>query len=267
GYQISFLRDRGFDQGGGGGLSNSMVNTPGASYLATITGGPGDLEYLDITKISRLIPVPVPVAPMAPIPVSARNTGLTAIDPNSMTPYTQSMTLAITRNVTRNLTVDARYIGTLGRKLYSNTELNAPNFLFNGLKEAFDAARSGGDSALLDQMFKGINIAGTGFGAVGSVFNGVLQTGAQQLRATAASQLQNNLANGNYQALANSLSTLNYSKSGTLNSSLADIPVGVNGAVLRYSGFPENFIKTNPQFSTATLQSNPGNTNYHSLQT
>jgi hypothetical protein len=48
---------------------------------------------------------------------------------------------------------------------------------------------------------------------------------------------------------------------------LPDIPVGVNGAVLRYTGFPENFIKTNPQFSTATMQSNPGNTNYHSLQT
>src|SRR5256885_4451823 len=50
--------------------------------------------------------------------------------------------------------------GTLGRKLYSNTELNAPDFLFNGLKEAFDAARSGGESPLLDQMFKGINIGG-----------------------------------------------------------------------------------------------------------
>src|SRR5439155_138609 len=174
GYQISFLRDRGFDQGGGGGLSNSMVNVPGASYQAIITGGPGDLEYLDITKISRILPVPVPVAPMAPIPVSARNTGLTAIDPNSMTPYTQSMTLAITRNVTRNLTVDASYIGTLGRKLYS--------------------------------------------------------------------------------------------KVGGINPDLPAIPVGVNGAVLRYNGFPENFILANPQFSTATYQTNSGNTNYHSLQ-
>ena len=38
--------------------------------------------------------------------------------------------------------------------------VNATNFLYNGLKEAFDAARSGGESALLDQMFQGINIAG-----------------------------------------------------------------------------------------------------------
>jgi hypothetical protein len=266
GYQVSFLRDRGFDQGGGGGLSNSMVNVPGASYQASITGGPGDLEYLDITKISRIIPVPVPVAPMAPIPVSARNTGLTAIDPNTMTPYTQSLTLAVTRNLTDSLTLDARYIGTLGRKLYSNTELNAPNFLFNGLKEAFDSARSGGESTLLDQMFQGINIAGAGFGAVGTVFNGVQQTGAQHLRAAAGSSIRNSLANGDYTTLANTLATLNYSKVGGINANLPTIPVGVNGAVLRFNGFPENFILTNPQFITATYQTNSGNTNYHSLQ-
>jgi hypothetical protein len=154
----------------------------------------------------------------------------------------------------------------MGRKLYSYIEINAPNFLFNGLKDAFDAARSGGESELLDQMFRGINIAGAGYGAVGTVFNGVPQTGAQHLRAATASQLRNNLANGNYVALASTLSALNYSKAAGLNPGLPDIPVGVNGAVLRLNGFPENFIHTNPQFSTATLQTNSGNTNYHSLQ-
>ena len=172
----------------------------------------------------------------------------------------------MTRNIARNLTLDVRYIGTTGRKLYGTIPINAPNFLFNGLKEAFDAARSGGESALLDQMFQGINIAGTGFGAVGTVFNGVPQTGALQLRAATASSLRNNLANGNYVALANTLSILNYSKAGGINSNLPDIPVNVNGAVLRYTGFPENFIKTNPQFNNVTLQTNAGNTNYHSLQ-
>ena len=36
--------------------------------------------------------------------------------------------------------------------------------------------------------------------------------------------------------------------------------------MLRYNGFAENFIKTNPQFNAATLLTNFGNTNYHSLQ-
>jgi hypothetical protein len=167
-------------------------------------------------------------------------------------------------------------VGTLSRKLYGTLDVNASNFLYNGLKEAFDAARTGGESSLLDQMFNGIQIATTGCqapsgasvtcGPVGSTSGGVLQTGAMHLRAATASTLRNNLANGNYEALANSLYTLNYSKVGGINPSLPAIPAGVNGAVLRRNNFPENFIRTNPQFSTATLQTNLGNSNYHSMQ-
>ena len=261
GYQVSFL------PGGGGRfqtLNTVLANPPGSSYDATITQGP-NLEYLDMTKLASMVPVPVPIAPMQPVLVTDRSVALSAMDSNLTTPYVQNLTLALTRNVGRSLTLDARYIGTLTRKLYGSVDLNSSNFLYNGLKEAFDAARSGGESALLDQMFKGINlVGGAGTGAVGTTVNGVLQTGAGQLRAATASNLRNNLANGNYSALATSLYTLNYATSN--NPTLPAIPTGVQGAVLRLNGFPENFIRTNPQFSTATLQSNLGNTNYHSLQ-
>ena len=83
--------------------------------------------------------------------------------------------------------MDLRYIGTLGRKQWNAAfQINQPNFLLNGLKEAFDAARAGNDSSpalqVLENMFKGINIAGAGFGPVGTVFNGVLQTAGMHLR-------------------------------------------------------------------------------------
>src|SRR6185436_2575934 len=101
--------------------------------------------------------------------------------------------------VTSKLTLDMRYIGTLSRKLPGNIDLNAPNFLFNGLKEAFDAARRGAESPLLDQMFRGLNIAGvancltatgtTPCAAVGSLNSaGVLQTGAMHLRTAPQTQ-------------------------------------------------------------------------------
>src|SRR6185369_16554985 len=99
-------------------------------------------------------------------------------------------------------------------------QINQPNFRSNGLKEAFDAARAGNDSSpslkVLEDMFKGINIAGAGFGPVGTVFNGVQQTAGMHLRAstgTSASvtgNLQSNLANGNYAGVAGILNTLNY---------------------------------------------------------
>jgi hypothetical protein len=271
GYQVSYLL--------GGGrfstLDGALANPPGSSYTATFNGGPG-LEYIDLTHMSRISPVPVPVAPMQPIPVDTRTVALTAFDSNYVTPNVQNLTLAVTRNVGRKLTVDMRYVGTLSRKLYGTLDVNASNFLYNGLKEAFDSARQGGESDLLNQMFNGIQIATTGCvgpsgttvtcGPVGSVTGGVLQTGAMHLRAATGSSLRNNLADGNYLALANSLYTLNYSKAAGLNPSLPAIPAGVNGAVLRYNNFPENFVRANPQFSTATLQTNVGNTNYHSMQ-
>jgi hypothetical protein len=264
GYQVSFL------PGGGGRfqtLNEPLANPPGSSYQAVINSGPGELEYLDLTDLARLVPVPVTIKPMQAIQRTDRTVNLTAFDSNLVTPYVQNLTLAVTRNVGGSATVDVRYIGTLSRKLYGTIPINSPNILFNGLKEAFDAARSGGESELLNRMFNGINIAGAGFGAVGTVFNGVLQTGAQHLRAATASQLRNDLANGNYISLANKLHTLNYSKAAGINANLPDVPSGENGAVLRQAGFPDNFIKANPQFNSATLQTNSGNTNYHSMQT
>lgn len=261
GYQVSFLP---FGGGRVSTFNSTFANPPGSSFDATFNQGPG-LEYLDMTKLSSLVPVPVSVAPMKPIPVTDRSVNLSAIDPNLTTPYVQNLTLNLTRNVGSKLTLDGRYIGTLSRKLYGSLNVNSPDFLFNGLKEAFDAARAGGESPLLDQMFKGINlVGGAGTGPVGTTVGGVAQTGAGQLRAASASSLRNNLANGNYVALATSLYTLNYAASN--NPGLPVIPTGVQGAVLRYNNFAENFIAASPQFGTATLQTNLGNTNYHSLQ-
>src|SRR5207249_300047 len=126
--------------------------------------------------------------------------------------------------------------------------------------------RVGGESALLDRMFNGINIAGAGFGPVGTTVNGVLQTGAMHLRAATQQSLRNNLANGNYEALADSLYILNYNTAFLGNQSLPFIPSTVRGEVLRRNGFAENFIRTNPQFAGASLRSNGGMANYHSLQ-
>jgi hypothetical protein len=271
GYQVSYLL-------GGGRFSTldaTLANPPGSSYTATFNGGPG-MEYIDLTSVPSIAPVPVQVAPMEPIPVDSRTIDLTAFDSNYVTPYVQNLTLAVTRNVGSKVTVDMRYVGTMSRKLYGTIPVNSSNFLYNGLKEAFDAARNGGESPLLDQMFAGIQIATSGCqgpggtpvscAPVGTVTNGITQTGAMHLRAATAGQLRNNLANGNYVGLADSLYTLNYSKVGGINSTLPAIPAGVNGAVLRYNNFPENFISANPQFDDATLQTNIGNSNYHSMQ-
>jgi len=269
GYQITY-------EGGGRSLQydTDLGYAPGMIFTPNLSAADNTfIRLVDVMNSSACggvgcIPVPHDQKPMQPVPVEFRSTisGWTAnlYDPNFATPYIQNFTLALTRNVGRDMVFDVRYVGTRGLKLFDSLPLNSRNFTTNGLKEAFDAARRGEESALLDQMFKGINIAGAGFGPVGSVFNGVLQTGAMHLRAFTT--VQSNLANGNYSAVAGTLYTLNYNRSNNGNSSLPVIPTGVQGAVLRYNNFDENFISANPQFNTIGLRTNLNNSNYHAMQ-
>ena len=274
GYQLQFL-------GGGRGfvLDTAIGNPPGSSNTAsciTCTASP----YFSLETLAAnpsLIPVQPTFLPKATgnvIPVTDRTGLLNAFDPNFLAPSVQNLTLSVTRNLTSKVTLDLKYVGTLSRKLWANLDLNAVNFMNNGLKEAFDAARNGGESQLLNDMFAGLVIgpggpsgcatntgAPTPCAAVGTVNSaGVLQTGAMHLRAATSTTgflgpLRNNLANGNYANVATILNVL-------------PTPGGLSGSVLRNSGkFPENFIKANPQVSTAVLETNPGHTNYHSWQT
>ena len=274
GYQISYLGNN----GRAGTIAGNIGQPPGSTYSANFTGTAAD-PYLDLTDLPKYTPVPIPTGVLPgiqPIPLTDRISSITVFDPNYVSPYVQNLTLAITHNVTRNLTVDVRYIGTLTRKMFGSVNINHPNFTSNGLLQEFNAVRSGGESAMLNTMLNGINLAGIApcgpdpsvpCGPIGTTAsNGVFQTAGLHMRAAtvfapqlgfgapgAFAQMRTNLANGDYQALANQLNVLG--------------PPGINGAYLRSSGqFPENFIKTNPQFQNATFDTNAGYANYHSMQ-
>jgi hypothetical protein len=262
GYQLSYMP--------GGRAAAAAFTMPKIDYLANYTPNSAMpiINLLNLPQLLPVVPIPSYIKPIAAdpvVPVQQRSQSVTVFDPNLRTPYVQNLNLSITRNITSNVILDVRYIGTLQRKNTSTINLNAANIWNNGLKEAFDAARSGGESALLDKMFKGINIAGcTGCGPVGTTVNGVLQTGAQHLRAF--SSTYTNLANGNYIALAGTLATLNYVTTYSGNAGLPPIDTDTRGTVLRYNKFPENFIYTSPQFAAVNWNGNHNNSNYHSMQ-
>jgi hypothetical protein len=276
GYQITYQGTPRFDT-----LNTAIGNAPGTSFPANYVGtnfATGAVDnYLDLTDLPGIIPIAYSSAqlPMQPLRIDNPSTrpSFTGYDPNYTTPYVQNFTLSVTRSLRHNMTVDVRYIGTMGVKQYSSLNLNTANFLYNGLKEAFDSIRAGGESTLLDNMMKGLNIAGTGCqtaagvatpcAAIGSPNSaGVPQTAGMHMRASTT--FNTNLANGNYAGVAGSLSTLtiNTANNPTVPSAVA----GAQGAVLRYNGFAENFIVTNPQFSAATFNNNMGHNNYHSVQ-
>jgi hypothetical protein len=251
GYQVTYQ----IGQSGNNLFQENAV--PGSVDSATYVGG--NVAYLDLTNLASAIPVPSSITPMQPVSTLSRSQQVYNPEKGIVTPYAQNLTLSLTRSLSSNLTLDVRYVGTLARKQWNPVlNINIPNFLYNGLKEAFDAARTGGESPLLDQIFKGINLGAT-VGTVGA--NGL--TGAEALRRDARFNV--NLANGNYSGMASTLNTLTYTPS--LNPTLPVFGASDVGTVLRVNGFPDNFVVTNPQFGNLNLITNDFSSNYHSLET
>jgi hypothetical protein len=267
-----------------------LSGAPGRTLLANANSTSG--IYLDLTtadntlnpnNLSVALPVPPSVAPLQPqLTTGPRNQTLFVFDPNYENPYVQNLTLSVTRSVNKNFTLDLKYIGTLARKSYTTQNLNINNFRDNGLLAALDAARRGDDAntGLLDQIFNGINlcssaanpaIGGCAAGTYGPV-NGTTQRAAAQIRAgglpaSGFTSSTTSLANADYNTLAGTISNYNYNFAAApcVNCTLPN-PIGTVGAALRVNNFPDNFVVTNPQFSTVTYLNNSGYNNYHSLQ-
>jgi hypothetical protein len=257
GYQLSYLVTQAAT------LGPIFQNAPG-SAVQGLFQGPGGGQYFDMRDVINGMGIPTePSAlPVRPIPVTNRSTGLTVFDPNYTTPYIQNLTASLTHTFNSKFTLDVRYIGTLSRKLGQNFNINVQNVFQNGLFEAFEAARAGGESELLNRIFNGIDMRTAATGAPQIVGQGGL-TGAGFVRAD--TRFNTNLAMGNYLNMASTLNTINYNSA--INPRLPAITDATSqGNVLRVNGFPENFIVTSPQFGNASLRGNMGYRNYHSMQ-
>ena len=269
GYQLSYISFN----GDFGNIQGAAGQSPGFNYFNFWNnGGTWDDGYFGIKdlatnpKFENGVPLQFPASPgLTEFSLYDRRQSVTAYSPDYRSPYIQNVTLAVTRNVTSNLAVDLRYIGTLTRHNFSSKNINVGNFLTNGLLQAFDEARRGENPVLLDQLLNGLELAP--FFIPGScVIDGDTCRGGEALRNAAwpnfslpftetgaFTNLNTLLANGNYQGLANALNI--YAAPG-------DQP----GEYITDNGFPVNFFKASPQFSGATLFDNQGSANYHSFQ-
>ncbi len=221
-------------------------NLPGFFYEPTDFGTG---QFRDFSNM--VIPIPISQQPFQVIPITQRAQNTSIYDANYKTPYVQTLTLGVTRSLTPAITLDVRYIGTRGVKLLTapnGLNLNDAEFRRNGLLQALEITRAGGNAALFDQMLKGLNL---GSGVVGTAISG-----SEALRRHAS--FRSDIANGNFVAVARLLSSTNI---GTVQ------PPLTNAGLLRSSGlFPANFIVTNPQFNNIDYRSNTDSSNYNSLQ-
>jgi hypothetical protein len=245
--------------------------------------------YLDLTNLNTAVPLTQTTQPLQPVSTAGpRNATLQTFDPNYTSPYVQNLTLSVTRTVNKNITVDLRYVGTLSRKLYTTTDLNQPNFLYNGLLQAFEGVRTGteitknaGDPlSLLDQMFAGINlctstasvlraIAPPGNRTEQSARLPVVSTRPQPTRCATAPRSSSSspmpLTASGFGPLADVVKNFNYSATGS-NAVLPAIPQGQVGAALRLNGFPTTSWTPTRQFRHRESVQQQRYSNYHSFQ-
>ncbi len=182
---------------------------------------------------------------LEPVTLNARNIAISAYERSYVNPYVQNFNVEIQRNLRSNLTLDLRYVGSKGTKLYSQLALNEIRLAENAeFLEAVRLTQTGGNAPLFDRMLNGLNVSGLG------VVNGTTVRGSAALRTLTDTRVI--LANNDIGTLANYLNSTN-------------VIGGTNGGVLRNGGFPENYFLANPQFSTVTLNANTGNSTYHSM--
>ena len=224
------------------------INYAGAADYLSYSGNIGNLPgqtlnvpynpptYLDLAGLLAANPKIVPVStqgakPFGAVPLTNRSAGITGYADKRVTPYIQSFNLNLQRELARNLTIDLSYVGNKATKLFGGTQINDTNIFENGIFEGFLLTRAGGTSPLFARVFPG---------------------GSAALRTNTTTNVM--IANGDVGALANFFNTTTTGGAVTA------------GGLLRNAGLPENFIVTNPQFGSVTLQGNNGNSTYHSFQ-
>jgi hypothetical protein len=128
GYQVTFARnsisENTLASALGGFLNQSLnANSPAAQAIIG-TGAGQENRAILLSDIPSLVPVTPLTAPGQTLPVYARSQALTSYDPNLVNPYTPKSHAVGHATLTRAITLDVRYVGTLARKQLGSLKLN-----------------------------------------------------------------------------------------------------------------------------------------------
>lgn len=235
--------------GGNRGRTASGNRTNPATYTAL----PGSTN-----AGAAMVAFPIPPAPPQPYETvqltdNCRGTGcnLSVYAQDRRVPYIQNMNFSIETEVAPNTNLSVAWIGTAGTSLWGGGNLNEPNIYASAQGEtflqAFNVTRQGGNSALFAHMLRGINF---GPGTCGTV-NGTTCTASAALRQW--SLTDDFFSDGEVAGLAEFMTETNQR-------------TNEYGGLLRRNGYPENFLKLNPQFNGISYNDNRDHSMYHSLQ-
>jgi hypothetical protein len=247
GYGISYQGAAAFQTG----LNTASGSNVGLSYAQTLTTQGLAANYYNLTTLPVPVASPTGIKPLTPEGFYTRSNPLVGFDDNRVNPYIQNYNLEIQRELANNLTLEVRYVGSKGSKLYGGISLNDVNIFENQILKSFNDTRAGLNAPLFDTMLNGLTLnAGTNASLGQGKIDGINVTGSAALRAN--STFKTFLANGAVGSFANALNT-------------STLITGQAGGLVKNGGFPDNFITVNPQYGPVIMQTNPGSSTYHAM--
>lgn len=249
-----------------------IITTDRSDALGNLDDGAGVPVLLRQTN--RLGPPAFPSTRVYPM-TDVVTGDVSTFDPNIQVPYADSWTFGYQRTVSRNMAVEARYVGTRSRDLWTTYNYNEPNILENGFIDEFRNAQANLQANLAAGRGATFRYFGAGTGTVPlpiylAFFSGIPASGATDPSNYARSTLW---SNSNF---VNPLATFNpnpfapvplnpTANTNTANASLEGTPARRANALA--AGLPPNFFRANPDALGGALVTGNGDyTNYHSLQ-
>lgn len=140
GYSIAYTRE---------GLSHHTTFAGGSpGQTQSITLNPGDTGFTAGNLLLRNPLPPLNAQPATfsfPAPQSRftfSGNDIYSIDPNLKTPYVQSWTFGIQRELTPNTVLEVRYVGNHGTRLWRGYNINEVNIFENGFLDEFKLAQT-----------------------------------------------------------------------------------------------------------------------------
>ncbi|HUF46973.1 MAG TPA: carboxypeptidase-like regulatory domain-containing protein [Vicinamibacterales bacterium] len=260
-FRAGFARS--YNRPGMSDFTGRLDDNPGLLITVNRTEALGNLGTLPLLVREPERLGPAPFDEVRNYPLTDVVTGVVqTYDPNLQVPYADTWTAGWQRSVSRNMAVEARYVGTRSRDLWTTYNVNALNIIENGFFDEFLLAQQNLQANIA--AGRGANFryfgAGTGTSPLPvylAYFSGV----PQGLAGESARYTSTNFANATF---LNHLTMRNPNPYNAVDALDADATRRSNALA---AGLPANFIIANPdKLGGASIDGHGGYTDFHGAQ-
>ena len=250
----------GYNRPGMSDFTGAIDDNPGISLTAArnhtnnLLGTPGTIF---LRNPDQLGPPPFPTTRNYPM-TDDITADILAFDPNLQVPYSQSWTAGWQRKLSRDIAIEARYVGTRSLQSWLNYDYNEVNIVENGFLDEFRAAQRN----LQINVANGVN----SFAFRGLPGQSPLPILLAYFSGRTDASNTGAYTSGNFTSatFVNELAIRNPDPQGMANSLDADAGRRTNAL---NAGLPANFLVANPNYlGGAEIVGNGGYTKYNGLQ-